>query len=632
MESKPVVRKLAAIVVADVVGFSRHMERDDAGTLARLREIREQLIDSKIAEYGGHVVKTAGDGMLLEFSSADAALRCAADVQRGMADRNAGVPPEQRIEFRIGINLGDIIVDGNDIAGDGVNVAARLEALAEPGGICVSGSVREQVHGNVDVGFNDIGEQQVKNIARPIRIFRVALGDQATRIDTQGRWQRPTRALRQRWVGAGVLTVCLASIAVWAVLHFWQTAPVPTAPPLSVAILPFTAPAGSAAEEQVANALTRDLALGLGRNRSVQVASPSAAETYQGKAVAVRSIGRELNVRYVVAGEARHVGQQFVVDVRLIGADKETQAWSGRLQLEGQPLAQEHGNVTARLTRRLYEAMWDADVARADKPPAAGASAMEVALHAQHVWARDPLSVTGTEAAKKLFDEALRLDPSLVAALTGEAIALEVQLYSDPHADHDRLVQEMDQLTYRAVNVDSKDPRAWSTRAGALGYQWRWSGAIEASDQELKLDPTRDTALDRRAELMLFMGRPTEALKLVDQALALDPSNVVAIGWPMEIRCRAYIMLDRYEEAMAPCEKAATLDDYWMPHAYLLAVYTHQRETAKADAEKAKLLKQRPSTSIADFKALRLSDSPDFLQQTETHLFADLRKAGIPEK
>jgi adenylate cyclase len=176
-----VTRRLAAIVIADVVGFSRHMERDDAGTLARLREIREQLINPKIAEYGGHVVKTAGDGMLLEFSSADAALRCAVDVQRAMKARNESQAPDERIEFRMGINLGDIIVDGDDIAGDGVNVAARLEALAEPGGICVSGSVRDQVHGNVDVGFDDIGEQQVKNIMRSIRVFAVSLDPQALR-------------------------------------------------------------------------------------------------------------------------------------------------------------------------------------------------------------------------------------------------------------------------------------------------------------------------------------------------------------------------------------------------------------------------------------------------------------------
>ena len=329
------------------------MERDDAGTLARLREIREQLIDPKIRAYGGHVVKTAGDGMLLEFSSADAALRCAVDVQRAMKARNELQAADERIEFRIGMNIGDIIVDGADIAGDGVNVAARLEALAVPGGICVSGSVREQIHGNVDVGFADIGEQQVKNIARPISVFRAAFGDEVPQGDGRRRWQRLTLARGWRWLGAGVLTLGLASIAVWAVLHFWQTAPAPTAPPLSVAILPFTAPTGSTADEQIANALTKGLALGLGRNRSVQLAAPSAADTYKGKAIAVRSIGRELNVRYVVAGEVRRVDQKFVVDARLIGAEKETQAWSGRLEFEGEPLAQEQGNAMARLTRRL---------------------------------------------------------------------------------------------------------------------------------------------------------------------------------------------------------------------------------------------------------------------------------------
>jgi len=168
-----VSRRLAAILIADVVGFSRHMERDDAGAFARLREIRERVIDPKIAEHGGRVVKTAGDGMLLEFGSADSALRCAIEVQRLMSADNQSKAADERIEFRIGINLGDIIVDGNDIAGDGVNVAARLEALAEPGGICVSAGVREQVHGQLDVEFVDGGEQRVKNIARPIRVFRV---------------------------------------------------------------------------------------------------------------------------------------------------------------------------------------------------------------------------------------------------------------------------------------------------------------------------------------------------------------------------------------------------------------------------------------------------------------------------
>ncbi len=198
MNPSAVARRLAAILVADVVGFSRHMERDESGAFALLREIRESVVDPKVAEHGGRVVKTAGDGMLLEFSSADAALRCAIDVQRAMRVDNQMKSPDERIEFRIGINLGDIIVDGTDIAGDGVNVAARLEALAEPGGICVSAAVREQVHGSLDVGFEDIGEQQVKNIARPIRVFRVTLESGAATDSTWSSGYKAIRMLRRQ--------------------------------------------------------------------------------------------------------------------------------------------------------------------------------------------------------------------------------------------------------------------------------------------------------------------------------------------------------------------------------------------------------------------------------------------------
>jgi adenylate cyclase len=186
VETNAIIRRLVAIVVADVVGYTRLMEQDEAGTHARLREIRTQIVHPKIATHGGRIVKTAGDGMLLEFSSASSALRCAIDVQREMGTRNLDLASDTRIEFRIGINLGDIIVEGDDIAGDGVNVAARLETLAEPGGICVSSAVREQVHGDLDALFVDIGEQQVKNIARPIRVFRVAPGGKAPRSTAAG--------------------------------------------------------------------------------------------------------------------------------------------------------------------------------------------------------------------------------------------------------------------------------------------------------------------------------------------------------------------------------------------------------------------------------------------------------------
>ena len=209
-----VVRRLAAILIADVVGYTRLMERDDTGTYSRLRTIRDEVVDPAVVSHGGRIVKTAGDGLLAEFPSALSALRTAVQIQRAMASRNAEAATEDRIDYRIGVNLGDIMVEAGDIAGDGVNVASRLEALAEPGGICVSGSVREQVHGTLDVGFVDIGEQQVKNIARPIRAWRVAIEG----VEAPDSGRKPSRSMpRQtwRWVGALVVVAAVAAVAIW---------------------------------------------------------------------------------------------------------------------------------------------------------------------------------------------------------------------------------------------------------------------------------------------------------------------------------------------------------------------------------------------------------------------------------
>ena len=333
-----VTRKLAAILIADVVGFSRHMERDDGGTFARLREIRERIVDPKIAEQGGRVVKTAGDGMLLEFGSADAALRCAIDVQRAMQADNQSKPSDQRIEFRIGINLGDIIVDGNDIAGDGVNVASRLEALAEPGGICVSSAVREQVHGSLDVGFDDIGELQVKNIMRPIRVFAVALdstaashsaGDQTKR--TAARNGNASRAstrqalLHQRSAWAAAL-LALIAIGLGA---FWWNARAPNAagpPAMSVGVLPLAAPAGNASTTQRAESLTHDLSAQLARADVAIRVIPMTAR--QGSPRNSGDVAPALNARYVLEGDVQPRRELSEIRLRLVNATSGEQIWN----------------------------------------------------------------------------------------------------------------------------------------------------------------------------------------------------------------------------------------------------------------------------------------------------------------
>ena len=491
-------RRLAAIVIADVVGFSRHMERDDAGTLARLRKIRERLIDPKIAEYGGHLVKTAGDGMLIEFGSADAALRFAVDMQRMMTTRNHSEPTGERIKYRIGINLGDIIVDGVDIAGDGVNVAARLEALAQPGGICVSGAVREQIHGSLDVGFDDIGDQKVKNIVRPIRVYQVLLGTGSG----EGRWAaahwRANRMLDLRrkpfWIAASAAIIAggIAALLLnsWSDLRTIVSASIaraPRTPPaLSIAILPFAVAKGTSANEQIGDSMTQDLTNAIERtSRSAWVVSNSLARNYEGKSVDARVAGRALNVRYLGEGEIRRFDGTLRIDTRLIDAGSGTQIWNDRFDLPDSRQPAEYDSAVAQLARRLRVALFDAEVARVGRQAGFNATAVELVLRGSTI---DDGSLKGALEARKLYDEALRLDPHQVWALVARANTNSAELIQNPHADHDRLVQEMDDLSLRAITSDRRDARAWSIRADALMLAWRWDAAFDAFGEVLRLD------------------------------------------------------------------------------------------------------------------------------------------------
>ena len=628
-------RRLAAIVSADVVGYSLLMGRDDSATLAGLKAHRQELIDPKIAEYGGRMVKTTGDGLLLEFPSVVDAVRCAVDVQRGMAGRNAGVPPERRIEFRIGINVGDIIIDDDDIFGDGVNVAARLQTLADPGGICVSKVVRDQVLDKLSFAFEDLGAREVKNIARPVEVYRVDLGDEALPIPSRSRrrWQRLTRK-PGRWIAAGIFALGLAGIAAWTVPQLWKTtAPSPASPHYSVAILPFSAPAGSPADEQFAEALTKDLTMAIGHGRMV-VVSHSLAATYKGKAIDARAVGRELNVRYLLQGEVRHAGERIVVGVQLIDTGNARQLWSDHLDVDPARATQDAGGPLTQLAVRVRGAVSDEEWRRASGPLPPGASPMDLALHAYAAYVNDPCTVAADCVramleARNAFDQILRLDPKLVLAMVGRANTLDDQIFLDFHADHDRLVHELDDVTNRAVSADSDDRGAWQYRASALMWQWRWQAALEANTKAAGLDPTSAIALWQQAKILLYTGRPAEALDAVDKAIVLLPGRPTGA---LLARCRAYQALGRYDEAIADCERYVAQEEYWLGHAYLVAAYAQKGESAKAEAEKIILLRWQPSLTIEDLKALRLSNDPGYLQQTETHLYAGLRKAGIPEK
>jgi len=408
-----------------------------------------------------------------------------------------------------------------------------------------------------------------------------------------------------------------------------QSHPVVEAAVHSIAILPFAAPGGGAAEAQLADGLTRDLTVAFGRIRWARVTSYALTSTYKGKAIDARTVGRELNVRYLVEGEVRLAGEVFITDIRLVDTGTASQVWSNRFKLERGSAEQNPGALVTPLTQNLRVSLHSAERHRIGTESAIDATAIELWLRANNVWEMETDPLKGALAARKLYDEALRLDPRLVSALLSRGDTLITELELNRDAARDRLVQELDDLSMRAVGLDPDDSNVWWLRSRALAFQWRWDAALEANSKQQSLDPTRAYTIYWRAWMMNMMGKPAEALPLVDRALALDPLDV---WFALRMRCRAYLVLGRYKDAIDACEKAETYDDSWLVYAYLLAAYAHEGEVAKAETAKAALLRRRPGLSIADIKALKTSNEPAYLQQVETHFYSGLRKAGIPEQ
>jgi TolB-like protein len=550
------------------------------------------------------------------------------DVQRAMRAHNERLPADRRIEFRIGINVGDIILDDNDIYGDGVNVAARLEGLSEPGGICVSKVVRDQVIDRLSFGFEHVGPQQVKNIARPVDVYRVDL-DGVSRSASILRRFAPAR---HGW-RAGVAAVAVACIAVaiaYTVPALRNAMPA-AAPAMSVAVLPFGANGGSEQEKRFADDVTRDLAVRLGRTKPLRVTSLPLTNGYDGTSRDAGAARRDPRVRYLVHGDVRGVGNLIVVDAKVTDVASGKQLWADRFEGPPSGFDQRDGILLAQITRRAYEAVTDSEVGRAGAVPAANAPAIEYVLHGHHVWQRDPSALDTRMEAARWFDKALAIDPNLGSALVARIFTVFYALLFDASPGRAGLIDEVDQLTSRAIKLDQSDGRTWWLRGRALGYQMRWDAALDATAQAIRLDPTDMGAMGSRAELLMLAGRFDEAIAETERILQLLPANSLDKGWPVQTRCRVFIGLGRYDDGIQACEKAVANHDWWLLHVYLLAAYTKRGQVDKAAMEKTALLKLRHGFSIAEFQAMRLSDSPDWLLQHETRIYPELRKAGIPE-
>jgi class 3 adenylate cyclase/TolB-like protein/tetratricopeptide (TPR) repeat protein len=632
MESETVIRRLAAIVIADVVGYTRLMERDDTGTYARVRLIRDEVVDPAIVSHGGRIVKTADDGLVAEFTSALAALRASIQIQRQMLTRNASATADERIDYRIGVNLGDIMVEGNDIAGDGVNVASRLEALAEPGGICVSAGVREQVHGQLDVEFVDGGEQSVKNIARPIRVFRVRLdgaarGEPTPTSYSPGKLSDGFRHPARIGIAAGAIVT--AVVIVGAVWHWMPGRDTVTRaatfgpPPRSIMVLPFSAPAGDAVLGPLAASLSAYVTPALANSmRDARVVAPNAGKS--DSTIDVRALGRDANVRYLVGGDLHVTGDDIVANVRLLDTTSGTQLASERRSIVYARAAKDDDLLVARVTAAARLMFNDAEGRRVAAEPVDATDAQSLIWRADAIFTGEDLA--STRAARKLYERAIQRNPSLIAAWIGHLYTLDDEHWRDFSAGrNERLLAEMDADSRRAIQLDDRDSRAWRARAQALADQWQWEGAFEANDRARGLDPSRFWS---KAVLYILSGRSDQALHEIAQRNAM-------VGAPdsqlLFTACHAHLHLGQYDQALGECGRAVAADNSYGVQLDLVVAYAQTGDMVRAKAAKTDLMKRVPDFTIARLETKQFSNNPIWIEEIRTRFIPGLRKAGVPD-
>jgi TolB-like protein/class 3 adenylate cyclase len=550
-------RRLAAILAADVAGYSRLIGADEGGTLQALKAIRAEVIDPTIAAHNGRLVKTTGDGLLVEFGSVVDALRCATDVQAGMAERNATVPADKRIEFRIGINVGDVVVEDGDIFGDGVNVAARLEGLAQPGGICVSARVQEDATGKLDLAFEDMGEQTLKNITRPVRAYRIAT-DLA-----------PSRAPEV------------------------PALPLPDKP--SIAVLPFANLSGDPEQEYFADGMVEEIITALSRIRWLFVIARNSSFTYKGQSVDVKRVGRELGVRYVLEGSVRKAGRRVRITGQLIDAVTGTHLWADRFDGSLEDIFDLQDKVATSVAGVIEPALQAAETTRSANRSTADLTAYDLFMRAYAMF----WSSAQVPQALRLLEQAIARDPRYGLALAWAAICcyrlLQDGRSSDPEAERRKGID----FAWRALDVAGDDPNILANAADALSYYGEDSGALVALvDRALALNPNYARGWHVSGVVRAQAGQPDIAIEHAETALRLSPRARVGSTFFL-IGC-AHFAARRFDEAVPKLRLAIQENPTFAgPYRALAACYAHMGRLDEA-REIIKRLRAITPVVIAD--------------------------------
>lgn len=624
MNTSFVARRLAAVLIADVVGYSRMMERDETGTHRRLQAVRGEVTDPAIRSHGGRIVRTVGDGLLAEFGSATAALRAAVAIQGEMNSRNAGLPADARIEYRIGINLGDIIVTAEDIEGDGVNIAARLEALADPGGICVSQAVQEQVHEDLGVTLVDAGEQRVKNIARPVRVYRVVLQPLSGWSRLSARWTRLRRTAGVRGVAAGLLVVALAV----GVAALWWSQRSFDPPRLSIAAVPFSTMPEDSQNTQLALALNAELRRGLERLSGGGLFSVPTVETV--RTTDPRAIARELNVRHVLTGTLRRDAERLDVVAQLVDGTTGATVWSDQFYFAQDQANRADRLAAARLVAAMRLELLRTEARQAEKKPASERSATDLgAIAYVTVYGPDYSDRARMREISDALAVALAKEPNNVLALIMRSDLLHYEMeYLSPEAAAP-LKEETLALAKRALAAAPGDSEAWLSYSAALELSHEYASALEAVNRSVAMDPFNVYAMLYRARLLMLHGRLDEALAQAREAAESAPQMQDVGGSAALVACQALYFKRAYAEAAVACERAAGLGVGGYVTAMLLAtLYMHEGHAAKAKMAKERALKEFPELRLRAFFQERQA-SP--LAARYRDWAEELRQLGFPE-
>jgi adenylate cyclase len=577
-------RKLAAIFAADVEGYSRLMGVDEVGTLRTLTACRE-IIDRLIAEHHGRIFNTAGDSVLAEFPSVVEAVQCAVEAQGALSDQNQSALADRQMRFRIGVHVGDVLVRGENLFGDGVNVAARLETLAEPGGICVSGQVRDYVGNKLPIVFRDCGERSVKNIAEPVRAYRVGSGSIALA-------EKPALAL-------------------------------PDKP--SLAVLPLTNMSGDPEQEFVSDGIAEDVITALSRYPSLFVIARNSSFTYKGHAVNVRDVGRELGVRYVLEGSVRRAGNRIRVTAQLIEAETGNHVWAERYDRDLADIFAVQDEITEALTTALTPAIADAEMRRAmRKPP----GSLDVwAAYQRGLWHLSEANPEDDAVAEEFFKQAIDLDPAFTGSYSALALVHLQTAAIYQRLDLHEAQRSAEALARRAVALDGADAEARSCLGWALQARGDLDGALAEIERSLRTSPNLAIAHGLRGATLIFSGRPKEGLAALETCIRLDPRHPFLAVRLLNIACGLYFCRE-YEAVLEASRRLLrSYPDFPMIYRWLAAALGQLGRTTEAKEALDKAISLAP----AAFGMYVRKRVPWFRPEDHAHLIEGLRKAGWEE-